>query len=99
MVRWRQGSKVFGSEAHIKPVPRDVRCARLRRERKPDGKPIQLSGSFESPAVEAAVATDGAELWRCELPAPAVPDGLLVDRGGRIMVTLRNGCVFCFSGE
>jgi len=58
--------------------------------KKGDAKPVS--------EVLAFSATDGAELWRCPLPARAVPDGLLVDRDGRVIVVLRGGRVICLSG-
>ncbi|MBA4387397.1 MAG: hypothetical protein C0404_05410 [Verrucomicrobia bacterium] len=37
-----------------------VFASRVSAEGEPDGKPVQLSGSFESPAAKATVASDGA---------------------------------------
>ncbi len=42
---------------------------------------------------------DGRQLWTQPLPAPPVPWGLCVSRDGRIIVTLENGKVLCFSSS
>ncbi|MEQ2009372.1 MAG: PQQ-binding-like beta-propeller repeat protein, partial [Limisphaerales bacterium] len=42
---------------------------------------------------------DGRRLFRQELPAEPLPDGLLVDRAGRIMVTLMDGGMVCYAGN
>ena len=39
---------------------------------------------------------DGRVLWEQGLPGPALAGGLLVDRGGRIVVVLENGAAVCF---
>lgn len=41
----------------------------------------------------------GKQLFREELAAEPLPDGLLVDRAGRIMVTLIEGGMVCYVGR
>ncbi len=56
--------------------------------------------SMEVPYAAYAINnTDGSLRWRQNLPGPAVPGGLLVDRGGRVVVTLQNGGVAVSGGE
>jgi outer membrane protein assembly factor BamB len=40
---------------------------------------------------------DGASMWSHSLPAPPVPWGLLVNRDGRVVVSLTDGRVACFA--
>ncbi len=40
----------------------------------------------------------GKLLWSHRLSSPALPGGLLIDRDGRVAVTLRDGGVVCFGG-
>lgn len=47
--------------------------------------------------VLALSAADGATIWSQSLPAVAVPWGLLVDRDGRVAVSLQDGRVICFA--
>ena len=42
---------------------------------------------------------DGSALWQKELPGPALRDGLLVDRAGRVIVALASGELTCFGGR
>lgn len=42
---------------------------------------------------------DGHVLWQQALPGPAFPDGLLVDRAGRVIVTLLDGSVVCYGAR
>ena len=43
--------------------------------------------------------TDGKELWRYALPAPAVPHGVIVDRRGQVIAALENGSLLCLEGK
>jgi hypothetical protein len=47
-------------------------------------------------AVSAYAVEDGIEQWRHELPAPAMPWGLAVDREGRTIVALEDGTVLAY---
>ncbi len=38
---------------------------------------------------------DGRSLWEHELPSPALPSGLLIDRDGRVILAMDNGGTFC----
>jgi outer membrane protein assembly factor BamB len=38
----------------------------------------------------------GTPLWQEDLPGPALRDGLLVDRAGRVLVALRSGEIVCY---
>jgi len=40
----------------------------------------------------------GAMLWEQQLSGPALPGGLMIDRDGRVIVTMANGNVACFGG-
>ena len=42
---------------------------------------------------------DGKQLWKKELPAPPLPWGLALARGGQVLVSLENGSVMCFAAE
>lgn len=46
--------------------------------------------------VFALRSENGSVLWKQRLPGPALPGGLLVDRSGRIVVTLLDGGVVCY---
>ena len=39
---------------------------------------------------------DGKEIWSQEMPGAPVRDGLAVDAGGRVFLTLEDGRVLCF---
>ncbi|MBI4581684.1 MAG: PQQ-binding-like beta-propeller repeat protein [Planctomycetes bacterium] len=41
---------------------------------------------------------DGRPAWEQNLPAPASPGGLLIDRDGRVIVTLNDGNMVCYGG-
>jgi outer membrane protein assembly factor BamB/ubiquinone/menaquinone biosynthesis C-methylase UbiE len=41
----------------------------------------------------------GRRLWQQELPGEPLPDALLVDRAGRILVTLMDGGMVCYAGR
>ena len=66
---------------------------------------VVLAGLRDSPQpteppqahVTALTAADGTTMWSHPLPAAAVPWGLLVDRDGRVVVTLQDGGVVCFT--
>lgn len=42
---------------------------------------------------------NGRRLWQQELPGEPLPDALLVDRDGRILVTLLDGGLVCYAGR
>ena len=58
-------------------------------------------------AVVAATAShviafsiaDGAELWRCALPAPPVAWGIALDRRGDVLIACKDGHVRCFGAR
>ncbi len=41
----------------------------------------------------------GSMLWEQQLPGPALPGGLMIDRDGRVIVSMVNGNVACFGGN
>jgi hypothetical protein len=41
---------------------------------------------------------DGSVVWQQELSSPALPNGFLIDRDGRVIVAMENGTVACFGG-
>lgn len=49
--------------------------------------------------VRALALADGAELWRYNLAAPPVPWGLLLDRAGRLILTLSDGTAVALGGS
>jgi len=61
----------------------------------------------EVPSVEAPTRyvlsaydlKDGRIVWQVDLPGPALRDGLLIDRGGRVVVVLRDGGLLCYGGR
>jgi hypothetical protein len=42
---------------------------------------------------------DGSLLWSEELPAEALPGGLLIDREGRLVISLLDGSVVCYGSD
>jgi outer membrane protein assembly factor BamB len=54
-------------------------------------------GELPRAALVALNAKDGQPLWRQPLPATPVPWGVLVDRAGRVVVSLQDGRLVCFS--
>ncbi len=57
-------------------------------------QPLNGSTRFTLSAIKIA---DGTVLWQKELPAPAVKGGLTLDDQQRILVTLTDGRVMCFT--
>jgi outer membrane protein assembly factor BamB len=49
--------------------------------------------------VAAFDKSEGRKLWQQELAGKPLPEGLLVDRDGQIVVTMLDGSVVCFGGE
>lgn len=49
------------------------------------------------PFLAAIDVGDGSDIWTRELPAPAVKGGTAVDHEGRIIVSLKDGRVLCFT--
>jgi outer membrane protein assembly factor BamB len=47
-------------------------------------------------AVYAFEKKTGDEMWRCELPAQPLLNGLAVDRKGRVLLALVDGSIVCF---
>lgn len=43
--------------------------------------------------------SDGRRAWECDLAGAALPGGLIIDRDGRIIVSLQNGEIMCFGDE
>ncbi|MFT5465762.1 MAG: hypothetical protein ACI8UO_000858 [Verrucomicrobiales bacterium] len=41
---------------------------------------------------------NGAQIFQVEIPAEPLPGGLIVDRDGRILVSLLEGGLACFEG-
>ncbi len=58
------------------------------------------TGEDRQPAFLAAIdLEDGSDIWRIDLPAPAVRGGTAVDHQGRIVASLRDGRVLCFTAD
>lgn len=57
----------------------------------------QSSQGRSGATLTALKIEDGAEIWRHPLPAPAVKGGIALDNDGRIIVSLQDGRVLCFS--
>ena len=53
---------------------------------------------YERFAVCGLDLKSGAILWQCDLPAPALAGGLLIDRDGRVIVTMADGSLVCCGG-
>jgi len=51
------------------------------------------------PFPAAVNIKDGSEVWRERLPAAVVKGGAAVDRDARILVSLEDGRVLCFTGR
>ena len=49
-----------------------------------------------TPLLEAIDINNGEKLWSRELISPPIPWGLIVDRDGRTIVTLKDGQIMCF---
>ncbi len=49
------------------------------------------------PLVAAVQLNDGSDLWREDLPAPAVRNGAAIDSAGRLFVALDDGRLECFA--
>lgn len=61
---------------------------------------VQQQHKFRSQRQWFVAALDkqtGRELWRQELPSIPLPDGLLVDGNGKVVVCLTNGSVVCLA--
>jgi outer membrane protein assembly factor BamB len=54
--------------------------------------PPRMPATF---SLEALSVQDGSVLWKVSLPAAAVDAGVVVNRDGRIVVSLLNGQVLC----
>ena len=54
------------------------------------------SADEPAPFLTALSVADGTTLWSSSLPAASVPWGVLVDRDGRVVVSLQGGQVVCF---
>ena len=78
-----------GSQYHSFIITPDslLTAGQLPSENKPNG------------FLSAVNIADGSELWREELPAPAVKAGAAIDRQGRIFVTLQDGRVLSWRGR
>jgi len=68
----------------------------------PNSVVIAANGSAANPEVDrgrlsAVSLDDGKVLWQYDLPARPLRWGLCVNRDGRVIVTLQNGQVLCFS--
>jgi outer membrane protein assembly factor BamB len=84
--RWGQQplNRVHG----VAVTPQTVVVAGLSDSGQPTGEP--------EPWLIALRVSDGTSVWRQRLPAPSVFWGVLVDRGGRVIVSLQDGQVVCF---
>ena len=62
---------------------------------------VNRAGTGEDAQVRSWICAldveDGKELWRHALPAAPVAFGVAIDRDGRILVSLQDGRVLCFS--
>jgi outer membrane protein assembly factor BamB len=85
--RWAQQplNRVLG----IALTPKTIVIAGLRDSSQP-GEPPQAR------LVALAVA-DGTTIWSQPLPAAAVPWGVIVDRDGRVVVSLQDGGLVCYA--
>jgi hypothetical protein len=84
--RWVQQplNRVHG----VAVTPQTVVVVGLRDSEQPTGEP--------EPWLIALRVSDGTTVWSQPLPAPSVPWGVLVDRDGRVVVSLQDGQVVCF---
>ena len=57
----------------------------------------ETAGETES-FLSAVNIEDGTEIWRKQLPAPAVKGGTAIDPKARVFVSLQDGRVMCFAG-
>jgi hypothetical protein len=64
-----------------------------RRVRKPQASPEEAYG------LAALDVRSGKVFWKHSLPAGPVRWGVAIDRTGRVLVSLRDGRVFCFTGD
>ncbi len=87
--RWVQQplNRVLG----VAVTPQHVVLAGLRDPEAPTGAP--------EPRLTVVTVADGAEVWSQPLPAAPVPWGVLVDRDGRIVVSLQNGQLVCYAAQ
>ncbi len=67
-----------------------------------DSEAVAVTGNAVLVAGEDKITCldlkDGKQLWSQPLPMVPVPWGIAVDRGGRVIVTLKDGQVMCFGG-
>ena len=57
---------------------------------------IILSTNRQTNLVEVLDIKNGNRLWSQRLTSPPLPWGLIVDRDGRIIVTLKDGQIMCY---
>jgi outer membrane protein assembly factor BamB len=86
--RWQQRpvNRIYG----VAVTPAAVVIAGVQDPARPEDKPTAL--------VTALSLKDGATLWTQPLPAAPVPWGVLVDRAGRVVVTMQDGRIVCLAG-
>ena len=112
-IAWVNNSNLMGFAAGDEKLPERVLAA-WGKPQIPDLKPLWEAQCKDSVALavgrNAAVAAqtselvafdlqEGHQLWTQPLPIPPVPWGLCVNRDGRIIVTLENGKMLCFSAS
>jgi len=85
--RWVQQplNRVLG----VAVTPRAVVIAGLRDSEQPADPP--------QAHLAALAVADGTTIWSQPLPAAAVPWGVIVDRDGRVVVSLQDGGIMCFA--
>ncbi|MBN1421489.1 MAG: PQQ-binding-like beta-propeller repeat protein [Planctomycetes bacterium] len=57
------------------------------------------AGADAAPLLAAIDRKDGSALWRVALPEAAVKGGVAIDREARIVVSLKDGQVLCFTAS
>jgi len=55
----------------------------------------QPGSRFSRWGVSALDPKNGTVIWKRDVPSAALPGGLLIDRDGRVIVTLQNGGIAC----
>ena len=57
---------------------------------------IIFSAKRQTNLIEAIDLNNGKRLWSQSLVSPPLPWGLIVDRNGQIIITMKDGQIMCF---
>ena len=57
---------------------------------------IIVSAKRQTNLIEVLDIKNGNRIWSQSLTTPPLPWGLIVDRNGRIIVTLKDGQIICY---